>query len=211
MLAKLKTRAKQKRFEAEALPHLDALYGAALRLTRNPSDAEDLVQDALMKAFRFYDRFEAGTNMKAWLLRIQRNAFINKYRRSVRERAVFDGVSAAPVGDGVMSREAMRGLTRPIEAAQRRMLAQEIQAAFDELPEEHRLIVTLADVEELSYREIADVLDCPIGTVMSRLHRARKALQRQLVEQAAAMGIAGDPAAPVSLSTYRARKEAMAK
>ncbi len=200
-------------FEREALGHLDAMYGAALRLTRNPVDAEDLVQDALVKAFRFYDGFEAGTNMKAWLLKILRNTFINRYRRGQRERAVFDGVAAAPVGAGVMSREAMRGLTQPVEAAQRRLLAEEIQNALDELPDDHRMMVVLADVEELSYREIAEIVGCPIGTVMSRLHRARKALQQRLVGQAEAIGIRGEASSsggPVSLTAYRQRKAAMA-
>lgn len=198
-------------FEREAMLHLDTLYGAALRLTRSPSDAEDLVQDSLVKAFRFYDRFEAGTNMKAWLLKILRNTFINRYRRTVRERNVFEGAIAKPVGDGVMSRDAMRGLTRPVENAQRRLLAEEIQRALDELPEEHRTIVLLADVEELSYREIADIAGCPIGTVMSRLHRARKALQSRLVDQAVALGIRAEPSEvspAISMSAFRSRKAA---
>jgi RNA polymerase sigma-70 factor (ECF subfamily) len=201
-------------FEREAMPHLDALYGSALRLTRSPSDAEDLVQDTLLRAYRFWDRFEAGTNLKAWLLRIQTNTFINRYRRSVRERKVFDGPLATPVGEGVMSRSAMRGLTNPIEDAQRRILAQEIQKAIDELPEDHRIMILLADVEELSYKEIADVVGCPVGTVMSRLHRARKGLQKKLLRQAVQMGIvdeAEDAAAePVSLDDYRRKKVASA-
>ncbi|MFO0695643.1 MAG: sigma-70 family RNA polymerase sigma factor [Polyangiales bacterium] len=200
-------------FEREALPHLDALYGAALRLTRSPSDAEDLVQDTILKAYRFYDRFEVGTNLKAWLLKILTNTFINRYRRGVRERGVFEGGSAEPVGDGVMSRSAMRGLLDPVEDAQRGLLLAEIQAALDELPEDYRLMILLADVEELSYKEIADVVGCPIGTVMSRLHRARKQMQTRLVAQAEALGIVSEePFAaatePVSLDAFRRRKEA---
>lgn len=197
-------------FEREAMPHLDALYGAALRLTRSPSDAEDLVQDTLLRAYRFWHRFEAGTNLKAWLLRIQTNTFINRYRRSVRERKVFDGAMAAPVGEGVMSRSAMRGLNQPIEAAQRRILAREIQKAIDELPEDHRIMILLADVEELSYKEIAEAVGCPVGTVMSRLHRARKGLQKKLLRQAVQMGIvepvAEEVAEPVRLDDYRRKK-----
>ena len=200
-------------FEREALPHLDALYGAALRLTRSPSDAEDLVQDTILKAYRFYDRFEVGTNLKAWLLKILTNTFINRYRRGVRERGVFEGGSAESVGDGVMSRSAMRGLLDPVEDAQRGLLLAEIQAALDELPEDYRLMILLADVEELSYKEIADVVGCPIGTVMSRLHRARKQMQTRLVAQAEALGIVSEePFAaatePVSLDAFRRRKEA---
>lgn len=207
---------EREEFEREAMPHLDALYGTALRLTRSPNDAEDLVQDTLLKAYRFYDRFEAGTNMKAWLLKILTNTFINRYRRTVRERKVFDSVAATPVGEGVMSRSAMRGLTDPVGCAQRQLLAEEIQKALDELPEDYRTMILLADVEELSYREIADIVGCPIGTVMSRLHRARKQMKLRLVDQAIQLGIvppdADEPKdgeeAPVSLDAFRKRKEA---
>ncbi len=203
-------------FERDAMQHLDALYSTGLRLTRSPSDAEDLVQETLLKAFRFYDRFEPGTNMKAWLIRIETNTFINRYRRKVRERDVFDGPAAQPVGAGVMSRAAMRGLTDPIGDADRRLLAGEIQAALDQLPEDFRVMVVLADVEELSYKEIAEAVGCPVGTVMSRLHRARKAMQTQLIAQAIEMGIIEDTlesteeteekATPVSLEEYRRAK-----
>lgn len=209
-----KTSARRDAFEREALPHLDALYATALRLTRSPSDAEDLVQDAMLKAFRFYESFEAGTNMKAWLLRILTNTFINRYRRSVRERRVFDGALAVPVGEGVMSQAAMRGLTSPIADAQRRLLGEEIQRAVDELPEDHRVMILLADVEELSYKEIADIVGCPVGTVMSRLHRARKSLQKSLVDQAVQLGIVADSEPidadeeVVSLEDWRAKKVA---
>lgn len=198
-------------FEREALKHLDALYGAALRLTRSPSDAEDLVQDAFVKAYRFYDRFEPGTNMKAWLFRILTNTFINKYRRSNRERKVLEGREAEPVGEGVMSRAAMRTLTDPIAEAHRRIITAEIQEALDSLPEDYRVMIILADVEELSYKEIATIVGCPIGTVMSRLHRARKKMQRRLLDQAVQLGIVKEPppAEPVSLEDYRRRKEAV--
>ena len=211
------TTTQRAEFEREAMPYLDKLYGAALRLTRSESDAEDLVQDTLLKAYRFYDRFEAGTNLKAWLLKILTNTFINRYRRTVRERKVFDGAVAKPVGEGVMSRAAMRALTTPIETAQQRILAREIQKAIDELPEDYRIMILLADVEELSYKEIAEAIGCPIGTVMSRLHRARKTLQKKLISQAVQMGIVEEPldvvsshpvsVDPVSLDEYRRRKQ----
>lgn len=210
MRGKPKKIASERRlFEAEARPHLDALYSTALRLTRSPVDAEDLVQDTLVRAYRFYDRFEAGTNFKAWLLRIQMNTFVNRYRRATRERQVFDGPMAEPVGDGVMSRATMRGLTDPVGDAQRRLVAREISRAFDQLSEEARAMVLLADVEELSYKEIAQVMGCPIGTVMSRLHRARKQLQRSLQVHAVQLGIIEDddePEEPLSLEAYRSRK-----
>ncbi|MEM7435536.1 MAG: sigma-70 family RNA polymerase sigma factor [Myxococcota bacterium] len=200
-------------FEADARPHLDNLYAAALRLTRSPVDAEDLVQDTLVRAYRFYDRFEAGTNFKAWLLRIQMNTFVNRYRRAVREREVLDGPMAAPVGEGVMSRATMRGLTDPEGDAQRSLIAREITRAFDELSDDARAMVLLADVEELSYKEIADIVGCPIGTVMSRLHRARKQLQGSLEAHAIQLGIVApndaeeaEGSEPVSLEAFRTRK-----
>lgn len=200
-------------FAQEALQHLDSMYAAAMRLTRSEADADDLVQDAFLKAYRFYDHFEPGTNLRAWLLRILTNTFINKYRRTTRERKVLDGQEAEPVGDGVMSRASMRALQDPDGDAMRSLVTGEIQKALDELPDEYRLMIVLADVEELSYKEIADIVGCPIGTVMSRLHRARKQMQVKLVTTAVDMGIidarddesAGD--VPVSLTAYRKARE----
>jgi len=202
-------------FERSALEHLDALYGTALRLTRDPHEAEDLVQDALVRAYRFQHHFEPGTNLKAWLLRIVTNTFINHYRRSARERRVLDQEEGSPVGDGVMSRSAMRGLTDSVTVAQEGLLRDEILAALDELPEDYRMMIVLADIEELSYKEIADAVNVPIGTVMSRLHRARKQMQKRLVDQAVLMGIVSDeptsePASekvrPVNLDAYRKKR-----
>lgn len=198
-------------FAKEAIQHLDTLYGAALRLTRSAADADDLVQDAFLKAYRFYDRFEPGTNLRAWLLRILTNTFINKYRRVHRERKVLDGDDAEPVGDGVMSRAAMRALQDPDGDAMRPLVTAEIQKALDELPDDYRLMIVLADVEELSYKEIADIVGCPIGTVMSRLHRARKQMQTKLVTTAIEMGIIhhhpDTNVEPVSLEAYRRNRE----
>lgn len=205
-----KTATERRLFEAEARPHLDTLYSTALRLTRSTVDAEDLVQDTLVRAYRFYDRFQAGTNFKAWLLRIQMNTFVNRYRRKSREREVFEGAMAAPVGEGVMSRATMRALTDPVGDAQRRLISREINRAFEELSEDARAMVLLADVEELSYKEIAEVMGCPIGTVMSRLHRARKQLQSSLQAHAVQLGIIeqdeDDGEDPVSLEAFRSRK-----
>jgi RNA polymerase sigma-70 factor (ECF subfamily) len=198
-------------FETLALEHLDAMYGAALRLTRAPSEAEDLVQDALVRAYRFQHHFEAGTNLRAWLMRILTNTFINHYRRTARERRVLDHEEGAPIGDGVMSRAAMRGLTDSVSVAQEGLLREEILAALDELPDEYRVMIVLADIEELSYKEIADTLSCPIGTVMSRLHRARKLLQKRLIDQAIQMGIVreaevAEAGAPVDIAAYRRKR-----
>lgn len=171
-------------FDAEVLPHLDTLYANALRLTRSPADAEDLVQETVLRAYRFHDRFEPGSNMKAWLLRIQYNAFVNRYRRVTRERAVEKDGPDSTAGADVMSRDALRALTDPTGTALRPLVLRELEAALDTLPDDQRMVVLLADVEELSYKEIAEVLGCPIGTVMSRLHRARRALRERLMEQA---------------------------
>ena len=202
-------------FEEAALEHLDALFGAALRLTRNENEAQDLVQDTLVRAYRFQNHFEPGTNLKAWLLRILTNTFINHYRRAARERRVLDQEESAPIGDGVMSRSAMRCLTDSTAVAQEGLLREEIIAAIDNLPEDYRVMVLLADVEELAYKEIADMLSVPIGTVMSRLHRARKLLQKSLIDQAVQMGIvhvtddedeAAEADAPVDFAAYRQKK-----
>jgi RNA polymerase sigma-70 factor (ECF subfamily) len=186
-------------FEAEALPHLDSLYGNALRLTRSRPEAEDLVQETLLRAYRFYDRFERGTNIKAWLLRIQYNTFVNRYRRRTKERDITDSMTREPTGQEVMSRESLKALTDPVGTALRPMVVAEIEAALDELPEEHRMVVVLADVEELSYKEIAEVVGCPIGTVMSRLHRARRTLRKRLLDLAEQQGLA--PARPAEEQT----------
>jgi RNA polymerase sigma-70 factor (ECF subfamily) len=201
-------------FQRAALEHLDALYGTALRLTRNQSEAEDLVQDTLVRAYRFQHHFEPGTNLKAWLLRILTNTFINHYRRSARERRVLDHEEGSPVGDGVMSRAAMRGLMDATTVAQEGLLREEIAAALAELPEDYRVMIVLADVEELSYKEIAESVGVPIGTVMSRLHRARKLMQKRLIHQALQMGIvreveapqAEDEPAPIDLDSYRQKR-----
>ncbi len=204
--------AQRQLFETEARPHLYTLYSVAIRLTRSPVDAEDLVQDTLVRAYRFYERFEAGTNFKAWLLRIQMNSFVNRYRRKSREREVFEGPMAMPVGEGVMSRATMRGLTDPVGDAERRLIGQEINRAFDELSDDARAMVMLADVEELSYKEISDIVGCPIGTVMSRLHRARKQLQGSLQKHAVQLGIIdeedGEFESPIPLEAFRSRKAA---
>jgi RNA polymerase sigma-70 factor (ECF subfamily) len=201
-------------FSDEALTHLDAMYGVACKLTRNPTDAEDLVQDAFVKAMRARDQFHAGTNLKAWLFRILTNTFINKYRRGGLERSVLDGPDADPLADGWVSASTMRQLRDPEMLALMPIVEGEIQVALDALPAEFRLAVVLCDVEEFSYEEIADIMACPIGTVMSRLHRGRKLLQKALYSHALSMGIVkGEEtvggertSAPADLSAYRARK-----
>src|SRR5580698_1770053 len=180
---------KSDAFADEALTHLDALYGVACKLTRNPTEAEDLVQDAFVKAMRARDQFHAGTNLKAWLFRILTNTFINKYRRGGLERSVFDGPDADPLADGWVSASTMRQLRDPETLALMPLVEDEIRHALDALPADFRLAVVLSDVEEFSYNEIAEIMGCPVGTVMSRLHRGRKLLQGSLYNHAVALGI----------------------
>lgn len=201
-------------FEQSALAHLSSVMAVAMRLTRNSAEAEDLVQDTFVKALRARAQYEAGTNLKAWLLKILKNTFINRYRRGGLERSVLDGPDADPLADGWIGAATMRSMRDAESLALRPMLEEEIVRALDEMPEDFRVVVVLADVEELSYREIADLLGCPIGTVMSRLHRGRRVLKKRLFEQAKALGIVEDDVeleaaqeshvpAPVDLAAYR--------
>ena len=205
-------------FAEEALSHMDAMYGVACRLTRNPTEAEDLVQDALVKAMRARDQFHVGTNLKAWMFRILTNTFINKYRRGGLERSVLDGPEADPLVDGWVSASTMRQLRDPEQIALRPIVEGEVGRALDQLPPEFKLAVVLCDVEEFSYEEIAEIMGCPIGTVMSRLHRGRKLLQKSLYSHALAMGIVkgedeifeAKRAEPTDIASYRAKKRGAA-
>lgn len=176
------------RFEAEALPYLDQLYGAALRMTRHPSDAEDLIQDTYVKAFSAFSQYQPGTNLKAWLYRILTNTFINFYRKKQREPLQSD---ADTVEDWQLHRAASHdavGLPSAEALALETLPDDEIKRALQELSEDRRLAVYLADVEGFSYQEIAEIMDTPIGTVMSRLHRGRRQLRDLLAEHAQALG-----------------------
>jgi RNA polymerase sigma-70 factor (ECF subfamily) len=179
----------RREFEKEALPHLEALYSVGLRMTRNQRDAEDLVQDTVLRAFRFFHRFEPGTNCKAWLLKILHNTFVNKYRRRVREREIAGSIEAAGGLGSTVSEGALQAARDPERAILEGMLSDDVRRALDALPEDFRLAVVLCDLEELSYKEIADVMECPVGTVMSRLHRGRRLLQEALRAYAAEHGI----------------------
>jgi RNA polymerase sigma-70 factor, ECF subfamily len=205
-------------FEAEVLDHLDAMYGVALRMTKNAASAEDLVHDTIVKAVRARNQYKAGTNLKAWLLRIQTNTFINRHRRGGLERDVLEGPDAGPLADRWIGASTMRSMRDPERDHLLPIIESEIRQALDDLPDHFRMAIVLSDVEGLSYKEIADVMECPVGTVMSRLHRARKMLQATLVDQAVALGIiedpelqrqaaAGDVNEPIDLADFRRRKE----
>jgi RNA polymerase sigma-70 factor (ECF subfamily) len=198
-------------FEALTLEHMDALYGAALRLTRSARDAEDLVQDTYLKAFRFFDSFEKGTNIKAWLFKIQTNTFINKYRRKVKEREVAEAPPEDIALDRFVSSEQYRALKDPETDFFARLLSDEVIEALDQVPVDFRMVVILADIQGFSYKEIAEIVGCPVGTVMSRLFRGRRVLQKALYEYAVAEGILQPPrdgrGEAVSLDEYRSRKK----
>jgi len=173
--------ALRSRFERDALPLLPGLYSAALRLTRNPADAEDVVQETFLRAYRGFSGFTEGTNLKAWLYRILTNTFINAYRKKKRQPAE---VLEDELPDWYLyDRLGGEGAVASAEATVLEAIPDEdVRAALDSLPEAFRMAVWLADVEGFSYKEIAEILDVPIGTVMSRLHRGRKALEKRLWE-----------------------------
>jgi RNA polymerase sigma-70 factor (ECF subfamily) len=188
--------ADQAQFAEEAMQYMGSLYSAALRMTRNPADAEDLVQETYLKAYRAFGTFKEGTNLKAWLYRILTNTYINSYRARRRrpEQTDLDDVEDLYLYRRLGGLEAASAGRSAEEEVLEHFTEGDVKEAVESLPEQFRMAVLLADVEGFSYKEIADILDVPIGTVMSRLHRGRKALQktlhdfgteRGLVEQAA--------------------------
>jgi RNA polymerase sigma-70 factor (ECF subfamily) len=178
-------------FTEQAMDLMPSLYSAALRMTRNPADAEDLVQETYLKAYRGFGSFQEGTNLKAWLYRILTNTYINRYRAAKRRP---DETDLDEVEDFYLYRR-LGGLeeARASRSAEDELLdfftESEVKDALESLPEQFRLAVLLADVEQFSYKEIAEILDIPIGTVMSRLHRGRKALQKRLYDFAKERGL----------------------
>jgi RNA polymerase sigma-70 factor (ECF subfamily) len=188
--------ADQVNFERDAMPFARQLYGAAMRMTRNPADAEDLVQETMLKAYRAYDSFTEGTNLKAWLYRILTNTYINKYRKAQRRPIETDlGELEDLYLYRRMGSEESAEMSRSAEDQLLEGLVEsDIKEAVEALPEHFRMPVLLADLEGFSYKEIAEILDIPIGTVMSRLHRGRKQLQRTLWEFASQRGLVPDGA-----------------
>jgi RNA polymerase sigma-70 factor (ECF subfamily) len=184
--------ALRERFERDVLPLLPNLYAAALRMTRNPADAEDLVQDTYLRAFRGFSGFKEGTNLKAWLYRILTNSFINTYRKKQRQPQTVEGpddIDEWYLFDKLGGRNVE--LSAETEVLDK-IPDEAVKGALESLPENFRLPVLLADVEGFSYKEIAEIMDTPIGTVMSRLHRGRKALQKALWDTAKERGLVDD-------------------
>lgn len=181
---------KQEDFEEEIIPHLDAMYNFALRLTSDPNDAEDLVQDTIVKAYRFFSSYEKGTNAKAWLFRILKNSYINNYRKKSKQPNQVDYDEVSSFYETI---RADRTDTSDLEDRMfRELIDDDISNALEELPEDFRTVVLLCDVEGFTYEEIANMLDVPIGTIRSRLHRGRNLLKAQLMEYAQKRGYQPD-------------------
>ena len=171
---------RQKDFEREALPHMDLLYNYALRMTNSPQDADDLVQETYLKAYRFWDSYEQGTNIKAWLFRIMKNSYINRYRKETKEPDTVDYDEVKDFYSSVRDES-----TEPNDLQESlfgNLLDDDVTKAIASLPDDFRTVVILCDIEGLSYEEIAEFVDCPLGTVRSRLHRGRKLLREQFIE-----------------------------
>jgi RNA polymerase sigma-70 factor (ECF subfamily) len=173
-------------FEKEAIPHMGSVYNFALRMTGDEDDADDLVQETFLKAFRFFDKFEKGTNCKAWLFRILKNSFINDYRKQNKEPDKVDYEDVQNFYETITANEV--DSTHYEHDAFSNLLDDEISKAIGQLPEDFRTVIILNDIEGFTYEEIADFVDVPVGTVRSRLHRARKMLYSQLYDYAKEKG-----------------------
>jgi RNA polymerase sigma-70 factor (ECF subfamily) len=194
------------KFEQTALIYLDELYASALRYTKNEKDAEDLVQETFLKAFTNFHRFEEGTNCRAWLFTILTNTFINRFRRKKKEREILNAEDLRPIRQNFHNVEAAEFYNDPERGVLNKRFSAGVKDALAALPDEFRMVVVLADLNDFSYKEIAHILDCPVGTVMSRLFRGRKLMRRQLVEIAYDRGIIKDKTPFMSDETNRTRK-----
>ena len=209
--------AARRAFEETVLPQLDRVFGMALRLTRSRAEAEDLAQDVMVRAYRFWASFKPGTSVRSWLFTIVRNTFITRYHNTNRDRLANSALAIHPesaADDGACGPAPAHMLT-PEQALGRLGTRERIDAALQQLPPDYRMAVALADIEGLSYKEIAEAMECPIGTVMSRIYRGRRQLHSLLYPAAVEAGLAPEvatetasTAAPVSLAAYRKRGQA---
>lgn len=193
---------RRQEFEATVLVHLDALYNLALRMTREPFSAEDLVQDTVMRAYRFFGRYERGTNCRAWLFAIMKNAWINRYRKTAREAQTVSYDAVEEHSEATLLEKLPSDTRSPEAATDDRRLAAALRGALDALPAEFRMAAVLAIVEGCSYKEIASIMSCPIGTVMSRVHRSRRMLQEALREHASERGYFDRTSVAPSATTF---------
>jgi RNA polymerase sigma-70 factor (ECF subfamily) len=175
-------------FEVAAMPFIDSLYNTAYRMARNSQDAEDLVQETYMKAYKYYDKFQEGTNFKAWLFKILKNTFINSYRKKQNQPAQSAFSDIEDAFESRVDDEVLRKNLTPEDELLEHVLDQDVQAAIDSLPEDYRIVVVLADLENFSYKEIAEILEVPLGTVMSRLYRGRRRLEQVMLDYARGHG-----------------------
>lgn len=178
----INTQQKHREFQSEAIPHMDILYNYALRLTGNTEDASDLLQETFLKAYRFWDKFEQGTNCRAWLFRIMRNSYINRYRKAVKTPEHVDYDEIKEFYNTI--REQSSDANDLSERLYGQLLDDQVATAITDLPEEFRTVVILCDIEGFTYEEAAEFVDCPIGTIRSRLHRGRKLLRDKLFKYA---------------------------
>jgi RNA polymerase sigma-70 factor (ECF subfamily) len=192
-------------FEEAALVHIDELYCAALRYTKNERDAEDLVQETMLKAFSFFHRFKKNTNCRAWLFKILTNTFINQYRRRTKEREILGGDDVRVVEQNFFSRDTTEFYQNPERGLSNRLMSDEVKQALASLQPEFRSVVVLADLLGFPYKDVAHVLDCPVGTVMSRLFRGRKLMRRALADLAVKRGVIKDRTPYFNDATNRTR------
>lgn len=193
-------------FEEIALIHLDDLYATALRYTKNDKDAEDLVQETYLKAFTNFHRYEKGTNCRAWLFTILTNTFINHFRRKKKEREILNADDLRPIEDNFFNREKAEFYQNPEKGIIFKTFSTDLKDALGNLPDEFRTVVVLADLNDFSYKEIAHILDVPVGTVMSRLFRGRKLMRRHLVDIAYDRGIIRNREPFLNEETNRTRR-----